>query len=288
LNTALSYTLPHLQSIVELELSDASEDCWAPLPEYPILELSPAGQQRFLQHLARVKKNYHFTGHFIVRSANSFPADCGLASSASSFAALTQCAVNALADLTQQAPLPIDQQAQLSRLGSGSSCRSFYGPFVLWNEETIEPLALPYPQLLHQVIVVDETKKLVSSSQAHELIRSSLLFSDRASRANQRANSLFKQLSNMQWQKAFQTVWQEFWDLHALFLTADPPFSYINSAVMQVLQQLHTLWREREDGPLITMDAGPNIHLLFRQEQQAMAEEIKLAFANQHLIIASS
>lgn len=90
--------------------------------------LSSQAQERFLQHLARIKAYFNYSGSFVVRSSNNFPTSSGLASSASSFAALTKCAALALSELTSQ-PLPaIEEQARLSMLGSGSSCRSFSLP----------------------------------------------------------------------------------------------------------------------------------------------------------------
>ena len=38
---------------------------------------------------------------------------------------------------------------------------------------------------------------------------------------------------------------------------------------------LQTLWEKEGDGPLITMDAGPNIHLLYRLDQADMAFKFK-------------
>ena len=34
---------------------------------------------------------------------------------------------------------------------------------------------------------------------------------------------------------------------------------------------LQELWEQEGDGPIVTMDAGPNIHLLYRPEQQELA-----------------
>jgi len=39
------------------------------------------------------------------------------------------------------------------------------------------------------------------------------------------------------------------------------------------LMSLRKMWQEKGDGPLVTMDAGPNIHLLFRRDQKEALEE---------------
>ena len=91
-NTSISYTVDHLRSLVTLEESD--EDRWEPLltdEGRPLTEihLSQKGQARFLAHLDRLKREFSFTGGFVVRSANDFPSDCGLASSAALACACT-------------------------------------------------------------------------------------------------------------------------------------------------------------------------------------------------------
>ena len=52
-------------------------------------------------------------------------------------------------------------------------------------------------------------------------------------------------------------------------------FSYINEKSQAVLTELQNLWQREGDGPLITMDAGPNIHVLYRQDQAEMARKFK-------------
>jgi diphosphomevalonate decarboxylase len=61
--------------------------------------------------------------------------------------------------------------------------------------------------------------------------------------------------------------WDEFLDMHELFETSEPPFAYRDAGTGAVLDACRTAWERDGDGPLVTMDAGPNVHLLFRQGQ---------------------
>ena len=54
--------------------------------------------------------------------------------------------------------------------------------------------------------------------------------------------------------------------MHTLFHTAKPAFMYMNSGSQSVLQKILQLWQKSDDGPLVTMDAGSNIHLLFNED----------------------
>lgn len=272
-NPSLSYTLSDLTTSVELELIDNPQDIWQPLTGQNFI-FSPGEQQRYLNHLNFVKKQLNFSGSFLVRSANNFPMGCGLASSASSFAALTLCAVKAISVLDKNINLSIEKIAELSRYGSGSSCRSFFSPWALWEEEKICVINLPYTDLLHHVVLVSNEKKIVNSSSAHKNVLTSLLFQERPLRAKIRLQELIKSLDEKNWHQAYVIVWQEFWDMHLLFETCATPFSYMLPSTLAVLNYLRNYWKIYNDGPLVTMDAGTNIHLLFRSDQKKMLEAI--------------
>ncbi len=284
-NPSISYTLPNLKSVVKIsEVRDSQVDQWAPLrePDLQPLALSKKGQEKFLGHVIRLKNLWGVEGALRIESANNFPADCGIASSASSFAALT----SAMALFFERKASALEL-ARWSRLGSGSSCRSFFSPWCLWNGEQVEPLDLPQSKLLHMVILIDEEKKQVSSSEAHLRVKSSPLFQGRPQRVQARTESLLGALRNDQWALAFQVVWDEFEDMHQLFETSEPAFSYRNEKSKKALEDCQKVWLYKKDGPLVTMDAGPNIHLLFRENQRTIFLKMKNYFSEKHRVIAS-
>lgn len=276
-NSSLSYTLNNLLSTVKLEQINSKEDIWEPLniQGTPELVLSEAGQKKFLNHLARIKEYFGYEDGFLVQSSNNFPHSSGMASSASSFAALTRCAVFALSELTQKDILSVDEQASISRMGSGSSCRSFYSPWALWKEDKVSAIELPYHEFIHQVVIINSAKKEVSSSEAHQRVKSSPLYAARSERAEANLTHLLQALKSKDWVSAYQICWREFQDMHQLFNTCEQPFAYITDSSIAVLNDLERLWDKNGDGPLVTMDAGPNIHLLYRPDQIEMARAFK-------------
>lgn len=289
-NASLSWTLGSLLSRVEIEQSQDKTDRWEPLSlttHWLAPELSEKAQSRFLSHWQRLKEAWGITGVFVVRSANNFPSDCGLASSASSFAALTSCAYRVAQDLNPHLDLTLEELANESRRGSGSSCRSFFGPWTLWDENGVRKLDLPIQDLIHQVIVVDQSKKAVSSSQAHQRVTSGLLFQGRPERAQARADELMKALRATDWHRCFEITWAEFWDMHALFETSEPPFFYLNPDSLRVLREAQSFWQEKEDGPLVTMDAGANVHFLWRRDQTLQMSELAEMFS-EDLVVRTS
>lgn len=300
-NSSLSFTLNHLQSYVELEEINSNEDSWQPLerehlkyfedsrnPSFTVPDLSKNSQARFLKHLQFLKNHFSVEAHFKVRSANGFPADCGLASSASSFAALTICAVEALSSMSGQKELSLSEIAELSRQGSGSSCRSLFSPWGLWTSDVITSVDVGYTNLIHQVVVVDSAKKKVSSSEAHQRVATSALFNGRTQRAESRLKELMVALKAQNWTASYELMWAEFWDMQVLFETAKPNFGYLSPESLHVLRWLQeNTWNLKGDGPLITMDAGPNVHLLYRPEQRDLAEVVQREFTPMMNVLSS-
>lgn len=289
-NASLSYTLDHLRTFVRVTETSESQDRWQPLEgeNYEAFHLSASGVQRFLAHFQFLKNQWGVQGNFLVESANNFPADCGLASSASSFAALTLAAAEMFQQLNPQ-PWGEDKKflSSLSRQGSGSSCRSLYTPWAVWAKEYAEPIELPYKNLIHQVIIVESSKKEISSSAAHKLVARSSLFPGRVERVNLRLQQLTEALKTENWEQSFRIVWAEFWDMHALFATVEEPFMYMTAGSQLVLEEILRYWKEQGQGPLVTMDAGANVHLLWREDQREAARAQYHRWQEQFRVITS-
>ncbi len=280
LNGSLSYTLPELLTAVEVERHTTAmpHDVWEPLQTekgFIPYAFNEAAQTRFLKHFAFIKQQFNCTDTFTVRSANNFPHATGLASSASSFAALTQAAVQACAACTNTGVPSIQTQAELSRLGSGSSCRSFFTPWAIWDSTQVGEISLPYPELIHQVVLIEQTEKKVSSSEAHRRVSRLADFPQRAKRVEENLDALLKALEACAWDEAYDITFREFQDMHALFHASTPSFTYMTEKSHAVLHFLQSEWKKMGDGPLITMDAGPNVHLLYRTDQSSLAKQLK-------------
>lgn len=276
-NASLSYTLDKLLSSVSLERQPGSRDFWEPLiiPGAESFQLSKNAQLRFLNHLDRIKKLFGYEGSFLVKSTTNFPQGAGLASSASSFAALTKCALLAISEIQGiEAPSNLEA-AKISRLGSGSSCRSFFSPWALWQDEDVGSITLPYQNLLHEAILISHEEKKIPSSEAHQRVKTAKSWPERAQRAEERLAQLLKAFQEQNWVRACQICQDEFEDMHHLFETCEQPFSYMTENSRHLLKTIEKFRDKLGDGPIVTMDAGPNIHLLYRPDQESIAREFK-------------
>jgi diphosphomevalonate decarboxylase len=159
--------------------------------------------------------------------------------------------------------------AALSREGSGSSCRSLDGPYVAWEGERARALPLTsMPRLSHFVLIVSTEPKTVSSSEAHTRVKTSPLWSGRPGRANDRLTVIESALRGGDLRRVATESWLEAWEMHSLFHTSNPSFSYWEPGTLQALQFLAP-FVSSENPPIVTLDAGPNVHLLVRADEQA-------------------
>jgi diphosphomevalonate decarboxylase len=304
-NASLSFTLDHLQTRVRVrfESGHPAAFVWRPLKASGFFEplLSERGEARFLAHADRCLKFLSSgrndlrpmanSNSLVVESANGFPSDCGLASSASSFAALTLAVAMLAGEDTSSLNVRM-KLAELSRQGSGSSCRSFFSPWAIWKLSGAVPVeGLPEKsKIRHLAVIVDAEKKAVSSSEAHVRVASSLLFHGRVERAEERLRLVLDQLKKSggesgvdAWNRAAHIVWAESWDMHALFESSEPPFGYFIPESVRALNIIRDLAGEMKLNvndfrePMVTMDAGPNVHVLLWNDHHTenVVSEIK-------------
>ena len=301
-NASLSMTLDSLCTWADvrvLEKTPESEIRWvAELPHVPrefrnnlrLPQLSERGIGKVIAHVERTwaaapellepyQSRYDF--QFVrpagieLRTANTFPEASGIASSASAFAAVTLAAVSAAVDKIAHFKQAWKNESELrksfasiSRQGSGSSCRSLDGPFVRWENDCVESVVSELGELVHFVIVVSSEAKAISSSEAHLKVRSSPLWNGRPERANRRVVELRAALMSGNWNAAVSLAWADAWEMHSLFHTSVEPFTYWRPGSVEALNWFAENWMNREgaDLPLVTLDAGPNVHITVRKE----------------------
>ena len=316
LNPSLSYSLNHFVTKVSLQKSEKSKDEWHPYKINPFVydahfvyergcekvyyhsskpisfdvNLSSGNQKKFLDFFQFLKQKFFISDSYILNSINNFPLSAGAASSASSFSALTLAAYKLAKDISSRKDyidsLTKKDLSAISRLGSGSSCRSFFSPWAYWEGEVAMEYKCSFKNFIHQLIVIDKEVKTVSSREAHVRVLKSPYFKGRVKRATTRLKELTAALKSQDWKKCFEISQEEFLDMHHLFETSNPPFKYKSNLSDEVLNQLNNFWKEKGDGPIVTMDAGANIHLLYRKDQKRLIKEIEKSFS--HYLVLSS
>jgi diphosphomevalonate decarboxylase len=239
--------------------------------------------EAFIQYLSQECPWMRKAG-FQVASKNTFPHSAGIASSASAFGSLALC----LADIDQQirgteAGLGDIQllASRWARMGSGSACRSVYGGFSLWGRTSLfessgDEYAIPLNNMVHPVfrelknavLLVSPDEKKVSSSDGHKLMEDNLFKRSRIAQAHEHLHRLYLSLLTGDKQSFIEIAEAEALSLHAMMLTSKPPYILLKPNSIEIIQKVKQ-FREQTGIPLgYTIDAGPNIHLLYFTENK--------------------
>ncbi len=228
---------------------------------------------------------------FKIESSNSFPHSSGIASSASSMSALALC----LVDLERELYPEMDNSyfkrkaSFLSRLGSGSACRSIEGPLVQWGlhsrfEGSSDLFGIPHTDVVHPVfenymdtiLLVDKGQKQVSSSVGHQLMEGHAFASSRFEQANANLSRLKDILATGDLSAFINIVENEALTLHAMMMTSIPYFILMKPNTLEIINRIWE-FRKSTDIPVgFTLDAGANVHVLYpEKDKKAVYDFIK-------------
>lgn len=270
MNGSISGTLSHCRSKTSLKILSTEQDQFH-------LEFYFAGEKN--ESFAKKIEN-KFHQYFLneipllkncsvrIESENSFPHSCGIASSASFYASLALCLVEFEAKYSSDSQEFLKRASYLARLGSGSACRSLFGPFVLWGGESMEyaePIVKvhqDFKNLKDFICLISSEEKSVSSTLGHSLMDGHPYRDVRIEQANMHLDQLKSVLEAGDWSKFSNILEQEANQLHALMMCSTPGFFLLKEKSFELIQKVRQ-WREQNSIRVAyTIDAGPNIHLI--------------------------
>lgn len=208
---------------------------------------------------------------FKVETRNNIPTAAGLASSASGFAALTLALNDALA-----LDLPPESLSVLARMGSGSACRSLFRGFVEWEmgqrEDGLDShgvrLDQEWPGFCVGLVEIDAGEKAIDSrSGMQRTVETAHLYQSWPLQAAADLSKLQQAIAERDFELLGQTAEQNALSMHATMIASWPPLLYWQPESVAAMQKV---WQLREQGLQVyfTMDAGPNLKLLFRREDR--------------------
>ena len=239
--------------------------------------------------------------HLTVESRNTFPHSSGIASSASSMSAfvmglleieslLTGLSTSSRA-LVDSVPEPVEGPSLLqkasyfSRLASGSASRSVYPKMALWGtteayegssdeyavslENDIHPIFKTYRD---SILIVSGETKSVSSRAGHGLMEGNPYASARYAQANENIKNLLSALKSGDLETFINITESEALQLHALMMCSNPSFILMKPNTLNLINEIREFREETKIPLCFTLDAGPNIHLLYPESEAEKVE----------------
>ncbi|MBT2218503.1 diphosphomevalonate decarboxylase [Virgibacillus dakarensis] len=229
--------------------------------------------------------------HAEVRSTNHVPTAAGFASSASGFAALAAATTRAL-DLS----ISDQELSRLTRLGSGSACRSIFGGFVEWHKGTekdgsdsyavqVQP-AEDWDVRVAAVVLSETTKKISSREGMKRTVDTSVFYPGWLKSIPRDLEQIKDGINQRDFEKVGSISEANCLRMHATTLGANPPFTYWHDATLRVMQGVQAM-RERGISVFFTIDAGPNVKVLYLPEDETIVQETLRQIPGVHDVIVS-
>jgi diphosphomevalonate decarboxylase len=243
-------------------------------------------QETVFQFMKKVTEYLPFIHQFEFRfeSENSFPHSTGIASSASSMSALAFCFVSMEKKLNGETIFDeafYQRVSQIARLGSGSASRSVYKGWVSWgfsdiipgsSDEFASPLTIPvhekFQKMGDAILIVSGEKKKVSSTIGHGLMNDHPFADGRYRQAKGHFSQLIEVLQTGQFDQFASIVEAEALSLHSLLMTSSPNGLLLKPNSLVLIQSIRDFRKESGTEVCFTLDAGPNIHLLYPLQER--------------------
>lgn len=217
--------------------------------------------------------------HLEISSTNSFPHSAGIASSASGMGAVALCLCDIEMQRKGQTASANDEgflrkASMLSRLLSGSACRSMFPYMGAWGKgnsiaESNDEYAVPFtPHEIFKthhddILIISALEKKVSSTAGHGLMKGNDYASPRYKQANERLAVLTKALQDGDVETVGRITEEEALTLHALMMTSTPPYILMEPDSLKAIRLVQEFRADTGLPLYFSLDAGPNLHLLY-------------------------
>ncbi len=249
-------------------------------------DTNPKFAQKIRNYLASLESELPWIMNLNVsiETSNTFPHGAGIASSASGLSAFALTFADYLKALNpnDDHSLFFKRASHLARLASGSACRSVFGGFSTWGASDLpeatdlyaSPLEVhPDLRFLHDtVLVVNGTEKNISSTDGHGRMSDHFFAEARFSQAKVHFTICVQALKAGDIESVGKILESEALSLHAMMLTSPSAYTLLKP---NTLLAIEAIWRFRRETKLplyFTLDAGPNLHLIYPGHEKKQIE----------------
>ena len=219
-----------------------------------------------------------------IETSNTFPHGAGIASSASGLSAFALTFADYLKALNpnEDHSFFLKRASHLARLASGSACRSVFGGFSTWGASDLSGATDLYasslevhPDLsfLHDtVLVISGAEKNISSTDGHGRMNEHFFAEARFSQAKFHFASCVEALKTGDIEAVGKILESEALSLHAMMLTSPSAYTLLKPKTLSAIEAIWHFRRETKLPLYFTLDAGPNLHLIYPTQEKNKIE----------------
>ncbi|UKN02489.1 diphosphomevalonate decarboxylase [Paracrocinitomix mangrovi] len=288
-NPSLSLTLSNSYTEVEVTVSEKTTHEQVELTYYFEGEENQKFGNRVAAYLADNIDSFPYLNMVAVtiQSKNSFPHSAGIASSASAFGAIALAMLD-IAYQFEEKEIDDDfyqKASELARLGSGSACRSVFPSYSIWGEvDGIEGTSNEYAVGVHNIhpifknykdaiLIVEDEPKKISSTVGHSLMNDHPFAEIRFKQAEKRTKELVDILEEGDIDSFIQICESDALTLHAMMMTSTDYYLLVKPGTITAIEKIMQFRLENLVPVCFTLDAGPNVHVLYPEKYQDVVEE---------------
>ena len=287
-NPSISFTLSECRSETFIGFEKANNFCFRFFFEG---KESPAFGAKIEKFLLDYQAFFPFINQLAmaVESRNTFPHSSGIASSASSMSAFVMGLIEIERSLSLSKGRPVDMDLQkasyFSRLASGSAARSVFPKLALWGQTeayqgSSDEYAVSLENDIHPVfksfrdaiLIVSGETKSVSSRAGHALMEGNPYASARYAQANDNIKTLLAALKAGDLDTFINITESEALQLHALMMCSNPSYILMKPNTLNLINEIREFRHESKISLCFTLDAGPNVHLLYPESEAEKVE----------------
>lgn len=198
----------------------------------------------------------------LVTSTNHVPTAAGLASSASSFAALTGAMFRLL-----ELPEDLTEMSRIARRGSGSASRSLFGNFAVWNkgENDASSYAESFYdediQLSMLVAEISSAQKKMPSTRGMQLAQTAPTYRSWVEKSARQLEEMKAAIRQADIEKIGLLAEDNALGMHEQNRSCAEPFDYFTEDTRRIIAFAQKCYKS---GLLafVTIDAGPNVKII--------------------------
>ena len=250
-------------------------------------EEKEAFKSKIEKYISKLSETYPGLARYSykIESANSFPHSAGIASSASSMSALAMC-LSSIIYGGEMDGQNLMSASEMARLGSGSACRSLFPVASCWGESIDisgssdrfgiglqNEISQEFASAHDTILLVDCGEKSVSSTQGHALMKGHPFEQGRIVQAQSNLKRLYTAMQAGNWEDFIEISELEALSLHGLMMSSTPSFILMHPNTLNIIERLRSFRNESKLPITFTLDAGPNVHILYPDRYKEPIQE---------------
>lgn len=253
--SSLSMTLEPFYTTTSVEFTDNESDSL-------ILNSAMEDSSRVSKFLEMMRGQYGNFPKVMIQSENHVPTAAGLASSASSYAALT-AAMFGLLDLEKDD----SEMSRIARRGSGSASRSIFGNFAVWNKGENHQSSFAesfYNKDIGLSMIVAEIsseKKKMSSTKGMQLAQTAPTYGAWVEKSAIQLAEMKQAILQADIEKVGLIAQDNALGMHEQNRLCLEPFDYFTSETQRVVDFTKECYKAGLFA-FVTIDAGPNVKII--------------------------